>query len=914
MNKFLALLLFVFLSLSFEAGSANLIRNSSFELSTDRWGASEGGNMDSPMKNNWLVTHTSHSGNFSMSVRQTTTNGQYRSTFPYRLKAGQAYCFSFYARANLTGPNVILEINNCRDARPTSFYGGTNGPTVTFSVANSASWTRYWTNWTTPPIGTANSSNTAYFFLIRPGNLGSPTNEAWMDDFMLEEVANNFTPPSTWEPSSEVETAMLFPDERGANTFLTNETVTLPLITYNASGSSVTVTNVYWVHNYKFDVLTNNEVASTIAAGAFQTNNITMPHRTASHLQSNRLGTFRFTTYVKGYEPTFSENTYSVMLPPIVFSYPPTNGMFGSMMPAEAYWLTNGRRYGLTHFRTLSTGRTNSGVGGQWLRFSAKTGTTVQFTDGSGNPQWRTNLGDQAGMSMVTNQNMVILGVIEWLRDANGGTGGSVPFNSWAVDNSKYTNCLLSNAMRITYAQTLAIRFEPWIKYWELGNEWDTEGRLIHFDSGGSIVPDSGRETAMIMSNAYHTMKAVNPEFILISLNAFTPGSFTQISNYVDPTVWGDRILSSHIYGTGEHGAERLYTNVSVPFNVTSHWQTESGTTCKSEREAYPWEEFHFGAPDGGTKANEGSDPVTRAAEVWKNAVMWLKWPLCKKWFWHHIDEKRSVSDPQSHTIFDWDGASTTRGLAISFMAQLLEGSTGQSNLLNNSLSTTVFGGKFARGTTNCPIIVAWTTNDQTYHRCHVQLATNLWNLYDMFGNQLERTTNINFSYWPIIIEGQAGCASNTLWEGVKFLTTAADTEAPKIVWVEAPTTTNGTGIHLFKVAARDNQTPQHPQGATSGKTNLLRFRWLLSPDESVFSAYDQDPTNRYDPHAFKRYVTNVTSGDKIMHVQVMDQNGLVGSNSWAWTVGEGSPTPPIEQSTNQFIRLKIGDRLVTRP
>lgn len=275
---------------------------------------------------------------------------------------------------------------------------------------------------------------------------------------------------------------------------------------------------------------------------------------------------------------------------------------------------------------------------------------------------------------------------------------------------------------------------------------------------------------------------------------------------------------------------------------------------------------------------------------------------------WHLVDEKPSIEDPQTHSMFDWDGSMRMRACVVSAIGQLFEGSIGRSNLLNNSFPGQVNGGKFARGTTNCPLVVVWATNDLQMYRIHVNLDTNKFNVYDMFGNKQEHLTNWNVGIQPWIFEGQAGTLSNELWEAVLISATYTDVVPPKVVFTHFPTSTNGVGITMFRWAARDNHTAQFPQGAGSGVTNLIQYRYKLIGYDSAFSAYRSDPTNKYLPDAFRAYYTNVPQGAYTFTVEAKDQTGNVGSNQWNWFVGSGVDEPELPpQSTTGKSRTRYG-------
>lgn len=491
------------------ANAANLLRNSGFELG--RADVSFAASERITSLPGVFLTSDARSGELAFRLEASqATNLQTIVFAPVKLKPNTEYTLSWYTKksAGASYDQTVSLVNT---------FGGDATNAIN---TNKTTWDR----WSFSYI-TTNAPESTYRVEFKPKDSGYPGIWISFDDFQLEEGAA----ATDYAPMSPIEFAWQQSPTNNGNIFFNGTAPILPWVSTATNTCSVTCS--WWVLDWQ-----NNLIDGTNSTALSLTNGVN--NGTVSPTVTTN-GFYRLMSVLDDIDHSRTEILFSMIAVPDGLS--PTNKMVGGHFPPVGHYLTMASNLSIGWNRSVSvTKAPNLDEPFTWDIVEASEGSTTLFT----NLVAQTRL---YGLEMLATLNGEIVNTPAWAVETNGH-----PY----ITN--YQN----------FASNMVSAYSPWVTYWELWNEPDSEGGL------------SGEEAyyAILMTNTASMIKEVDSGAAIIGMTASIPGYAQTVHDLgYDENVYD--IVSHH------HYPSLLITQPTwVPgwrdyctTNGVSLWMTEGG-------------------------------------------------------------------------------------------------------------------------------------------------------------------------------------------------------------------------------------------------------------------------------------------------------------------------------------------------
>jgi hypothetical protein len=798
--------------------ATNLIENSSFEAG-DLHGWSFGGATWQPKLPFAPTNNVAYHGAKSVRFEHSITNGPNGivSRF-YRLKTNELHTFSVWAKGDAGGTvanNIHVQIVNADAIRL-----GQAADTYSTNWTITTSWVRYEMTFRTH----TNAAACVYYVWIYDhwNSNGGATNEFLSIDAVQLEEGSGAT---TYAPLSPIEVgANLLRDVPG-HVFISTNTVTLQFVSYNDTASSSNITEKFEIRDLWNTVQTNGSFAVTAPPGA-ATNSLT--------LTTLPLGWFRTTYWREGVDGSINDLSFSRVLPPVTLSHR-TNSFLGCHLPNIPWFLAAAQRAGFHWNRLMSVENQ-----GYWV--------DVEPTVSSGINVYTQSV---ALNRVYDIEPLMVIGAKDGRPEPLDAFGQHVPnvpnWSTNSVDRWPETNYWFR------FAVAIASNYSNWCGYFELFNEQVNTNQFTNILTWAHAGLKLGNNKASVVAPV---------DFYALIANQML-SKITGGSNLVD--IW-----STHLYANDD--ATMTYQRTNMAANgfapgARHAWQTEAGLRTESATRANFWEElFQVSTlcPDSTGNQRDGRYRTVLISHMLFGGLR----DAIKVWFYYEGRATGGFDQNIAFSIFDHDQTLRPHGVMLAAAAQRIETAESRGRLYIDTPSNRVDAFWFDRSGT--AVAVMWPTNIDDVPtilggdgsgvagngkklRLLSTLATNQFQVYDMFGNGIPYSNGVRFGMDPIYVEA-VGVSTNTFVASLS-VTNDSDTAAPNLQIITRPVSSASPFVFRFNAVddlsldVRWNGFKTNAAGAQMFNplnTNAIQFRFRLSPTESSFGVWTNVSWARY--------------------------------------------------------------------
>lgn len=804
MNRLISL----FLLAPVIACAANLIENSSFECG-DLRGWSYGAYSDSkrsaiPFA---LTNRYTFHGQHELQMETGAETYYTASSRLYRLTPNTQHTVSAYVRAesdNFFYASPTLYVMNSR-------LGGDSYSTN--ALLTTTNWTRIGFTFTTTNAG----GSSTYVIRLQTDGQANPAGKYLHWDALQLETGAVMT---AYAPMSLVEIGVNLDRATPAHAYFTDETPKVYAVVFNNHGTLGSTNILKWrLYDYWQVLRQSGETTLVTGISNSVTNAISIvPNGT------QRLGMYEFRGWMDGTNDSQCTVQFAILPRPVTLTHR-TNSIFGSETYASAWYLSSFQRMGIHWNRNLSVD--------PWSKWPTIAPVSLS------SPVLETN---RVALNRVYDiEPLVVLGA--------GQTWISVP--AYAADAAN--NYWPSNSLIPSYLRLVASNYNPWIQFFEVGNE----------EVYSSLIPFNTNYTNILLTGI-PALRAFKSDSIIVAPADVHQAAVSNMLAVIGTSTVD--ILSTHQYPDPTGGtADVAGHDIMMASFSRFGWNTETGGRNDTFDSLALLEECQFVAdpsPVNGYSRHRNYRVPAQLQNIWSTLM-----GRVRKYFYYEARNTGGHDGYIPYSLFDYPNIISPMGAVYACQINLMENGAG---LGTNFLSTNTLSYAWSRSNQVLFALFPPATellSGDPATRLAVTTSEATAEILDIFGNAYPPGV-VLFGRDPVFIRGAIGMSSNTLATSLTIYRTN-DIQAPHLTITTFPTSTNDSRFTYRYTAVDDTCLDTRD----IVRTNAILYRYRLAPDEASFSGW----TNL----GFKTY-TSLTAGKAYTFlVEAQDTSGNSASAQW---------------------------------